>query len=280
MAGAWNMVCWTLSVEALFYLIFPFIQTRLERRSPRGQFLFLGLMCVICVTCNTSWRGPGHTPIVGAYRYIPYAVIHVPEFLTGVALGNLFLRHISSQGRNALAGRGWWTWLAAIASLALLMRPVGAFSSLVVPAFAALLFGLADEPSLLRDFLSTPALLLGGQISYGIYLLQMPCKEAMNQLCEAMHVNSTLSDLSWTSGPSSQSRTSGSNSSKTPRASCCARCSRASKHAAVAYAPPESRERWRLLEALSSGLVSRSLQRWSRRLSAQPAIRTVQSAGI
>ena len=31
--GAWNFVCWTLSVEALFYLVFPFVQVWLERRS-------------------------------------------------------------------------------------------------------------------------------------------------------------------------------------------------------------------------------------------------------
>src|ERR1700735_3219512 len=43
MSGAWNMVCWTLSVEALFYLCFPWLHIWIERRSSRIQVVIIGL---------------------------------------------------------------------------------------------------------------------------------------------------------------------------------------------------------------------------------------------
>jgi len=191
MAGAWNAVCWTLSTEALFYLLFPFVQTWLDRRSRHAQSLFLAIVILICIVCNTSWRSLGYSPVVGAYRYIPLALIHVPEFLTGVALGNLYLRWRSQQtAKPELPGKGWWTWIAAVVALLLLCRANGPLTSLIVPVFAALLFGLAAEPSLLRRVLSTPALLLGGQISYGMYLMQLPCKAAIDGLLARHHSNS------------------------------------------------------------------------------------------
>ncbi len=191
MAGAWNLVCWTLSTEALFYLIFPFVQTWLDRRSWRAQAIFLATVVLICIVCNTSGRSLGYAPMVGAYRYTPLAVIHVPEFLTGVALGNLYLRWRARQtGQPILPGGGWWTWISAAIVIGLLCRGPGPLTSLIVPAFAALLFGLAAEPSLLRTLLSTPALLLGGQISYGMYLMQMPLKTAVDGLLTRLHSSS------------------------------------------------------------------------------------------
>jgi peptidoglycan/LPS O-acetylase OafA/YrhL len=59
-----------------------------------------------------------------------------------------------------------------------------------VVSFAALLFGLAAERSLLQRMLSTRWMLVGGQISYGMYLLQWPCKMEVNHVCELLHISS------------------------------------------------------------------------------------------
>ena len=45
---------------------------------------------------------------------------------------------------------------------------------LSIPAFGALLYGLASERSMLGRFLSTKLLVLGGEISYAMYLLRTP----------------------------------------------------------------------------------------------------------
>ena len=72
----------------------------------------------------------------------------------------------------------WWRGkaCAALATVVLLCRAPGRWTSLVVIAFSALIFGLAAEKTLLSRFLATRVMVLGGGISYAIYLMQMPLK--------------------------------------------------------------------------------------------------------
>ncbi len=191
MAGAWNFVCWTLSVEAVFYIVFPFYQTWIEEKSSRTQLLTMAGMLVVCVAINSASRTLGYKP-VGVWHWIPLPIPHLPEFFTGVGLGNYYLRLLSGRagkpGEPLLPGKGVWTYGSLIATVALLCRPDSAWTSLVVIAFAALLFGLAAERTLLSRFLSSRWMLLGGGISYSIYLVQMPVKSWVQAITERMHL--------------------------------------------------------------------------------------------
>jgi peptidoglycan/LPS O-acetylase OafA/YrhL len=195
MAGSWNFVCWTLSTEALFYLVFPFLQLWLERRSERVQVVSMVVMIVVSIAFGTSLHVFGF-PVHAGFAYTPLAVVRVPEFVIGVCLGNLFLSR-RTRLRQSVPVTSWlartggpWTWVAALASVALLCQQPGWIVTLTVATFAALLFGLAAERSLLQRFLSTPWMLVGGQISYGMYLLQWPCKMEVNRVCNLLHIAS------------------------------------------------------------------------------------------
>ena len=63
MAGTWNFVCWTLSVEAVFYLVFPWFQTWLEERSERSQLVTIVAMLALCVAINSASRTLGYVPV-------------------------------------------------------------------------------------------------------------------------------------------------------------------------------------------------------------------------
>ncbi len=193
MSGAWNMVCWTLSVEALFYLCFPWLHIWIERRSSRIQVVIIGLSLLVCVALNSASRTLGYVPH-GVYRWIPLPLLHLSEFVAGVGMGNYFLRRSASgSGRpnlTILKGAGAWTYVSALVTIGLLCRPTGRWTSLVVIAFSALIFGLAAERTLLSRFLSTKTMLLGGGISYSIYLMQMPLKIWVSSIADYLHVES------------------------------------------------------------------------------------------
>ena len=197
-AGVWNLVCWTLSVEAFFYLLFPWFQVWIEQASRRMQVGTAGVMVSICIATNSGVRALGYTAY-GAYRYIPFPVLHLSEFFAGVALGNCFLRQWKAGAvSRRLPGSGAWTYGAAVLTIVLLCRGMDRWTSLVVAGFAALIYGLAAERTLLSRFLSTRWMLLGGGISYSVYLMQMPVKTWVLLVSERMQIGSQLLRLALT----------------------------------------------------------------------------------
>ena len=190
MAGAWNMVCWTLSVEAVFYIVFPWVQRWVEERGIEAQLGMIAGMLLLCVALNSTSRVLGYKA-QGLWRWIPLPLPHLPEFLTGVALGNYFLRRLTLKPGGNM-GAGLWTYGGAALTAAILCLPAGRWTSAVVIGFAALLYGLAAEKTLLARFLSTKAMLLGGEISYSVYLIQIPLKSWIKMAFDRMHAGSEV----------------------------------------------------------------------------------------
>ena len=195
-AIAWNFVCWSLSVEGFFYLVFPFLQ-RLTERLRLAQLLWLGLSITIL---GVLWNTPYHSftsRYPGPWFYIPAPLIHLPTFIAGVTLGNLFHRWkpeisslpsihkhrvlaplVSNFGRFASRSSfPVFTLTGLVAALYLLCTAHGSGEGLLIPAFALLILGLASEATTLSRILSTRLLVLGGEISYAMYLLRPPVQK-------------------------------------------------------------------------------------------------------
>jgi peptidoglycan/LPS O-acetylase OafA/YrhL len=192
-AGAWNAVCWSLSVEAFFYLVFPFAQTSIERHPPRRLAFIAIVLLAFAIAANTAARTLGDPTYPGIFRFIPLPLIHLPEFLIGVTLGNLFLE------RNVLPATtprlSLITLAGVLITLLTLCLPSTHFTSFVLLGFALLLYGLAAERTLLSRLLSTRALLLGGAISYSLYLLQTPVRTWIKSAFAATHHADGLANM-------------------------------------------------------------------------------------
>ena len=183
LAGSWNFVCWTLSVEAFFYLIFPFAQRSLERlRTPALGFAGL-LVLSVGIFCNVAARTLGDAQYPPPWNRIPLPVIQLPVFLVGVVLGNLLpLLKPRDEELQRHQHRPVFTTLGALSSLVALATLHGALTSLVLIPFAMLITGLAFERSQFASLLARPAMLLGGTISYSIYLLQTPVRLVVHSI--------------------------------------------------------------------------------------------------
>jgi peptidoglycan/LPS O-acetylase OafA/YrhL len=179
LAIMWNPVSWSLSVEAFFYLLFPFLLKRFERLASArliGLALFFWSVS-LTVSIVYLLQAPDHLKDLNsdsfgfwlnAIKFNPLA--RLPEFLIGMLCGFYFLR-IRRDHRIAYPLLG-----GALLALGLTIYfanqiPYPALhSGFLAPIFAAIIYALALQPRFLGILNSRPMVLLG-EASYSFYLL-------------------------------------------------------------------------------------------------------------
>lgn len=181
LATFWNTVAWTLSCEVSFYAVFPWlIRVRWPQRASRLMLLLLGLWVVnMLPSALYLLTNPDHlTEPVTRYtsttliRFLKYTPLpYAATFLSGVTLARLQMSIAISERKRmaiaaaALVGLGLFFAFAA-PHIPYLTKHGG----LLLPLFAALVFGLSGTNPLASVFAWRPLLLIG-ESSYCLYLL-------------------------------------------------------------------------------------------------------------
>jgi peptidoglycan/LPS O-acetylase OafA/YrhL len=179
-AWVWNYPAWSISVEAFFYLIFPWLGPRLSRiRSSRYLFTIFALWLLSLLT--PLWlvltKGTTGAPQLGDHLQIAIEctpLLRLPDFAIGILLGRAF-----TSGRFVRLRGAFLSSAAALAILFLVAffptipYPLLA-GGLLTPFFCILIVAVARGDDRLGRFLSLPAIVFLGEASYGIYILQIP----------------------------------------------------------------------------------------------------------
>ena len=185
-ALAWNPVAWSLSDESFFYLLFPVLKKRVLKIGVPG-LLALGFACW-AVSLAISWtyvlRNPDHLQVMDAdalnafwlnvVKFHPLA--RLPEFLLGMACGAVFLKSRNQAKPESDAKLALSLVLAGLLIAATVAHysariayPV-LHTSLLAPAFAAIIYGFALRPAWGAPLAWKPLVFLG-DASYSLYLL-------------------------------------------------------------------------------------------------------------
>ena len=175
-AWYWNFPAWSVSVEAFFYLIFPFVGWRIYRSRPSSCLAIASGLWILslCAPLVLYWlkltTGVVTTRQQMFVEFTP--ILRLPEFLIGIALGRIF-----SSGSKLSPGLS--KLLFCFSTVAILTIVSQAFDipdplliSLLIPLFAIVIFTVAEGA--FERALSLPLLVLLGEASYGIYILQIP----------------------------------------------------------------------------------------------------------
>ncbi len=164
---------WSLSVEAFFYLLFPFFGAWMWRRRLDFQCLLAAALYLGIFAISFAGKVRG----VDAFAYIT-PVIYLPYFVAGIAFYSIQLRIQKSETRLA-RWRAIAPWVATVIVVGLALAcavPRNFYSDvfpglLFLPCLSLLLLCCALGNHTIEALFSKPFLILLGEASYSLYLL-------------------------------------------------------------------------------------------------------------
>ncbi len=175
----WNAVAWSLSVEVIFYLVFPFVIPSLDKLSRNRLLFWIGTCWVASLAITNAYvmlrpDGAAHTTSADAQlfwlniiKFNPFA--RLPEFLLGMGFGALFLRSKPTAPLSPiLAGTAFL--VLAIALRAEIPYPI-MHTGLLALGFGLVIFGFATQTP--AGILASRPLVVLGEGSYSFYLLHV-----------------------------------------------------------------------------------------------------------
>jgi peptidoglycan/LPS O-acetylase OafA/YrhL len=209
----WNPPSWSISVEALFYLLFPFIVVivggRVRRTGP------LALMIVACffitmlapLALVSQGIGVNAEPRPPVFNFVTIApIFRIPEFLMGFILSQIYKNLESQWDQRKLQLAGRLSTYAGVAVLVTVILLGGRIPFILRHdgvadlGFAAVIFGLATSHGLAARILSIPIVVLLGEASYGVYIFQAPILEFFSPLilkCSGANLSFQVASLSF-----------------------------------------------------------------------------------
>jgi len=164
-----NGVAWTISVEFLFYFLFPFLVVLLKKSR---VFIVLTIVLFVISQSVEIFLAHNESEIyvqrLGFFFFNPVA--HLNEFMIGMT-GAYFYFLIKDKDyfKSRLISLGLLAIIVVL--IHLLSSNAVILSALLVPIFMLLIIAVAVENPKLLNW--TPLVFIG-EISYGIYILQRP----------------------------------------------------------------------------------------------------------
>ncbi len=179
---------WSLSVETVFYLIFPFAGVALWKL--RGLRLWLVAIAIWLLSQAAETLDAPHVAVTTA-KFHP--LLHVGTFSLGILLARWQSLRRQRDGSSPLYGRSiaiallfaGVVFALAIYKLNLLPGP-NLNAGLLSPIFAMTIWACSGSSSLPARVLSAPWLVVLGEASFGLYLIHIP----VLHLFEALHWDS------------------------------------------------------------------------------------------
>ncbi len=167
-----NFPSWSLTVEILFYVLFPFIFNHFYKKNKKRHLYFFILLfwlltqLLFILIQKTEFIQPENKAYL---LYFP--LFHLNEFFAGNMLGLYMTSKTFSIKSSVLS-------LSVFLLLLLLLHtniPKMYFhNGLLVPVFCLLIFLITADYWFLSNLFKNKYLIILGEISYGVYIYQLP----------------------------------------------------------------------------------------------------------
>jgi len=173
----WNPPGWSVSVEAFFYAVFPFLLGPVARVSSKG-------LLVLAVVFYLATYSGGFVTMLspGLFDTAVNPIFRLPEFVIGMCAGMLFLRQtlhpVIARIPTFAIVLILWCAMTAVAGVGYGWRHNGLLS----PIFALLIYRLAIDEGHTARLLSSSVIVVLGEASYALYIVHWPILQYLTHL--------------------------------------------------------------------------------------------------
>ena len=166
-----NSPAWSISVEAFFYALFPFVLGTISRSFAGATARTIFVMGAATWACAAAvFAIPHHADVWTTFIFPPVRLV---DFVVGMLLGLAFLRGYRLT-RAATVFESTALCAVAAAILAIPFVPAGwQYSLWMLPFWAALIAIFAHRRGAISGLLSRPLFVRLGEISYAFYLVHL-----------------------------------------------------------------------------------------------------------
>lgn len=171
----WNGPAWTVSAEVLAYLLFPLLALLTVRFADRIATAWLPVLAVVMTTpliASTIARGSLYAPWTWLLRIGCC-------FLAGYVMFFFYERHQGSRAAQRWGGVVFLGAVVVFVATLLVAQASGhhVWGFLTIGLLPIIIGSLSLDRSIVARTLSTRPFVLGGTISYSVYLVHMPVIE-------------------------------------------------------------------------------------------------------
>lgn len=167
-----NFPGWSISVEFLFYLLFPWLYNYLYSKGNKSIWVIAVLIWIWTqvfsnlYTNSLSYKGP-HTDSHEFIHYFP--LWHINEFLIGNLAGLLFVRNRREKNHDLAIALLFIGIL-----LSLIFIPLNFHNGLMAVFFVPVIYLISCNNGVISKVFSLKPLEFLGEISYAIYIIHIP----------------------------------------------------------------------------------------------------------
>jgi len=167
-----NFPSWSLSVEILFYILFPFFFNYFYKTTKKETlFFFILLFWIISQLLFILIQHSEQIQLENKNYFQFFPLLHLNEFFAGNILG-LYL--ISKSFSLKLSLLSLSVFLLLLLLLHSNIPSVYFHDGLLAPVFCLLIFLISSDSWFLSTLFKNKYLVILGEISYGIYIYQLP----------------------------------------------------------------------------------------------------------
>lgn len=167
-----NFPGWSISVEFLFYLLFPLLYNHLYSKGNKSIWVITVIIWIITqVFCNlysdsSYYKGP-HTESHELLYYFP--LMHINEFLVGNLAGLYFVKNSGQKNYDVPV-----IIIFGLLLLSLIFLPLFYHNGLMALLFIPLIILISRNNGVLTKIFSLKPLEYLGEASYAVYITHIP----------------------------------------------------------------------------------------------------------